>query len=190
MAAPSSRREQLHGPILIEGEAIYSRVNQLAVQVLEKYPDPPLFLIVLKGGVPFSQLIFNALEDLEPGYNPAYDYVSIKTYAKGQRAGKPRITKGLDPDTEIAGLDVVGMDDIDDSGGTRRHLKKYAMRKGASSYEHLVLTGRENSEAEMIGFRLSGAWVVGLGLDGPGAPPGGGRTLPYIAECLVQPENH
>ena len=108
------------------------------------------------------------------------DFIAVSSYGAGsQSSGVVRILKDLD--TSITGRHVIIVEDIIDSGLTLKHLRELlSARKPASIKTVCLLDKHERHDphiaADLCGFRIPDAFVVGYGLDYAGYY----RNLPYI----------
>ena len=97
------------------------------------------------------------------------DWMAVSSYgASTQSSGVVRILKDLD--TEIAGRDVLIVEDIIDSGLTLSWLRANLESRGAKSVKILTLLRKPEAakvevEVEYVGFEIPPAFVVGYGLD-------------------------
>ena len=114
------------------------------------------------------------------------DFMAVSSYGNGTSStGAVKITKDLSQD--IAGKDVVIVEDILDSGVTLGYLTKYlAGRKPASIRIATLLDKPDRRVADIYpdycGFRVPDEFVVGYGLDYAEQY----RNLPYIG--VLKPE--
>ena len=95
--------------------------------------------------------------------------MAVSSYgASTASSGVVRILKDLD--TDIAGRDVLIVEDIIDSGLTLSWLRANLESRGARSVKILALLRKPESakvqvEVEYVGFDIPPAFVVGYGLD-------------------------
>jgi len=116
---------------------------------------------VLKGSVPF-------LADLVRGLTIAaeVDFLAISSYAPD--TGRVRLVKDLD--TDIAGRDVILVEDIVDTGLTLTYLLGELARRGPRSLAACALLDRAGrrivpTPLRFVGFEIGDEYVVGYGLD-------------------------
>jgi hypoxanthine phosphoribosyltransferase len=79
-----------------------------------------------------------------------------------------RLVKDLDQD--IAGRDVILVEDIIDSGLTLRYLRRNLMARSPETLEVAALLARETADVERlgvryVGFRVPPDFLIGYGLD-------------------------
>ena len=170
------------GEILIEEEVLRARVCELGAQISDDYAGRDLLLVgVLKGAVFFmADLMRELLIPCE------IDFMAISSYgAATDSSGVVRILKDLD--INIAGRDVLVIEDIIDSGLTLSYLmRNLQARKPASLAVCTLLTKPDRREIDVpvqyVGFEIPNKFVIGYGLDFAERY----RNLPYIG--VLRPE--
>ena len=169
--------------ILVTEEAIQRRVKELAKALVEEYADrEPTVVCVLKGSVMFyTDLLRNMQIPL------ALDFMSVSSYRSGTTGGAIDIRQALT--TDIAGKDVLIVEDIIDSGRTLNLLKPLLLKRGAKSVKIVTLLDKPSRrdpavtlEPDYVGFVIEDEFVVGYGLDYAEQY----RNLPYIG--ILKPE--
>ena len=174
--------------VLVTPEQIAEKITELARQVAsdraERGPadERPLLLVgVLKGAVMLMADLARALPvDVE------LDFMAVSSYGSStSSSGVVRILKDLDGD--VAGRDVLVVEDILDSGRTLSWLLRHLSARGPASLEVLTLLRKPAAveqpvPARYVGFDLPSEFVVGYGLDHAGRY----RDLPYVG--LLRPE--
>jgi len=168
--------------VLVTEDQIAAKVRELAETISADYADRELLLVgVLKGAVMFMSDLARALT------RPAQlEFMAVSSYGSGaSSSGVVRILKDLDRD--IAGKDVLVVEDVIDSGRTLSWLlKNFATRQPASLEVVALLRKPEAIQTEVdvryVGFDLPIEFVVGYGLDYAERY----RDLPYIAR--LRPE--
>ena len=163
--------------ILIERETIARRVVELAREIERDLPqgDPVHLVAVLKGAFVFLADLVRAFE------RPVTcDFMAVSSYGEAQlSSGVVRLTKDLDH--ELAGRDVVLVEDIVDSGATLLYLQGLLRARSPRSLRTVCLldkfTRREVPVViDYVGFAIEDGFVVGYGLDLAERY----RQLPYI----------
>jgi hypoxanthine phosphoribosyltransferase len=165
------------GEILIEQEPLQARIAELGVEISSEYEGRDLLLVgVLKGAVFFMADLMRELS-----IPCEIDFMAISSYgAATDSSGVVRILKDLD--TNIAGRDVLVVEDIIDSGLTLSYLmRSLKARKPASLEICALLTKPERREIEVpvkfVGFEIPNKFVIGYGLDFAERY----RNLPFVA---------
>ncbi len=151
--------------VLVSETAIKSRVTALAEQINKAYRGKDLTVIAIVNGA----IIFTA-DLLRQMRSPLrLDCIRASSYHSGTAAtGKPVIIDNLKLD--IAGHDVLLVDDILDTGNTLSAVRELLVAKGAKSVRTCVLLDKKARrvvpfEAEYVGFEIPNEFVVGYGLD-------------------------
>ena len=165
------------GEILIEEDALQARIAELGSEISREYEGRDLLLVgVLKGAVFFMADLMRELT-----VPCEIDFMAISSYgAATDSSGVVRILKDLD--ANIAGRDVLVVEDIIDSGLTLSYLmRSLKARKPASLEICALLTKPERREVEVpvkfVGFEIPNKFVIGYGLDFAERY----RNLPYVA---------
>ena len=154
---------------LLSAEQIATRVAEIGRAIEADCPAgtglPPLRLIgVLKGAAVF-------LTDLARRIRRtlSVDFIGVASYGQAtETLGQVRLTKDLDHD--IAGLDVILVEDIVDTGLTLRYLLGLLERRQPRSLRVATLLDKpsqrvEPVELDYVGFEIPDEFVVGYGLD-------------------------
>jgi hypoxanthine phosphoribosyltransferase len=162
--------------VLIDADRIAARISELAADIDRDYADRDLLLVgVLKGAVMVMADLSRALT-----LDPPIDWMAVSSYGVGTRSsGVVRILKDLD--TDIAGRDVLIIEDIIDSGLTLSWLLRNLHSRGAASVEVCTLLRKPDAAkvdvpVRYVGFDLPSEFVVGYGLDHAERY----RSLPFI----------
>ncbi|WP_418968993.1 hypoxanthine phosphoribosyltransferase [Alloscardovia omnicolens] len=150
---------------LISREEIHGKIKEVAAQVSEDYKNTyPLLVAVLKGAVN-TMAIFSQ----EVSIPVQIDFMTLSSYGAGtESSGK--ITVRQDLGCDVAGRDVLIVEDIIDSGLTLEWLVKELKSRGAASVEVFALLekpARRIAEVDVKykGFTIPDEFVVGFGLD-------------------------
>lgn len=166
------------GNIVISAEEIDAKLAEMGAQITKDYAGHDLLLVgILKGA-------FVVMADLARHIDlpVEFDFMAVSSYGSATKSsGVVRILKDLDQ--EIAGRDVLIVEDIVDTGLTLHYLlKNLEVRKPASlSLAALLIKDgidRPPLEVKYEGFHIPPKFVVGYGLDYDGKY----RNLPYVAE--------
>ncbi len=151
--------------VLITQEEIQSKLAELGEKITRDYEGRDLLLVgVLKGAfVMMADLARHIRLPLE------FDFMAVSSYgAATQTSGVVRILKDLDH--EIAGRDVLVVEDIIDSGLTLSYLLKNLRTRKPASLEicamlHKVDVQQVPIDIRYVGFDIPPVFVVGYGLD-------------------------
>src|ERR1041385_7052420 len=165
--------------ILFSEDQIQERVSTLGQQIQIDYKDRDLVLIsVLRGSIFFTTDLARRI-----GLPLSMDFLSISSYGEGSE-GVVRITKDLEQN--IAGKDVLLIEDIVDTGFTLKYLLRTLSGRNPKSIEVCTLLDRRarriiDIDLKYVGFEIPDKFVVGYGLDYRQRY----RNLPYIG--VVKP---
>jgi hypoxanthine phosphoribosyltransferase len=162
--------------VVVSAEQITERIGQLAKEIDSDYDDrEPLLVGVLKGAAMFMSDLARALD--RPS---TMEFMAVSSYGSGtQSSGVVRILKDLDSD--IAGQDVLIVEDIIDSGLTLSWLLKNLKSRTPASISIVTLLRKPEAvkvdvDVKYVGFDIPNEFVVGYGLDYAERY----RDLPYI----------
>lgn len=168
-------------PTLIAEADIQQRVRELATEIDEAYAATELLVLVgvLKGSFMF-------LSDLAKHLTVPHriEFIAVSSYGDREsedRTGAVRLI--MDVRHDLAGADVLVIEDIVDTGHTIAYLKELLAARHPKSLGLCTLLHKpDRTEAEVqidyLGFTIPDVWVVGFGLDYAERH----RTLPYVAE--------
>jgi hypoxanthine phosphoribosyltransferase len=166
------------GRIVVGEEELQQRVAEMGKEITSDYVGRrPLLVGVLKGAFMFMSDLSRAID-----LPVEFDFMAVSSYGSATRtSGVVRILKDLDLD--LAGRDVVIVEDIVDSGLTLAYLRKNLAARRPASLEVCALLLKEglqkvDPDLRYVGFRIPPDFVVGYGLDIDERY----RNLPYIAE--------
>ncbi len=151
--------------IYIDESQISKRVKEIAEMINRDYAGKsPIFIGVLNGAVVFlSDLIREINIDCE------IDFLKLSSYGDSQiSSGSITLLKELN--CEIAGQDVIIVEDIIDSGLSIKYMKTLIEKHNPSSLRIVTLLYKEETvkldfEIDYIGFKIENKFVVGYGLD-------------------------
>ncbi|WP_375486602.1 hypoxanthine phosphoribosyltransferase [uncultured Jatrophihabitans sp.] len=167
---------------VVSADQIAARTVELAKEIDAAYSDrEPVLVGVLKGAAMFMSDLARALE--RPS---TMEFMAVSSYGSGtQSSGVVRILKDLDRD--IAGQDVLIVEDIIDSGLTLSWLLKNLTSRSPASVKIVTLLRKPDAvkvdvDVEWVGFDIANEFVVGYGLDYAERY----RDLPYIGR--LRPE--
>lgn len=168
--------------ILVSEEELHTRVCEIGKQITEDYAGKePVFVGVLKGSFIFMADLVRACD-----LNCTLDFMVVSSYGSGTiSTGAVEIVKDLSKD--IAGKDVIIVEDILDSGNTLSYLVKYMGARNPASVRIVTLLDKPERrtadvKADYVGFRIPDEFAVGYGLDYDQKY----RNLPYIG--VLKPE--
>jgi hypoxanthine phosphoribosyltransferase len=152
--------------ILFTPEQIRARIRALAGEIAAVYADRAEALTLLP--VLAGSLIFTADLIRELPLKMKIALVQLSAYpGTATTAQDPEVVMAVTG--EVAGRDVLIVDDILDSGKTLRRVQGLVAELSPASLRTAVLLrkrGRQpEAEADFVGFDVEDAFVVGYGLD-------------------------
>ncbi|MBR1803429.1 MAG: hypoxanthine phosphoribosyltransferase [Muribaculaceae bacterium] len=162
-------------PFITRGE-IQERVQRLAEEIKRDCTsDNPLFLCVLNGAFIFAADLFRACDFP----TAEISFIRFKSYEGTSSTGKVKQLMGLTDD--IAGRDVIIVEDIVDTGVTAVQMRKVLAERNPRSVKMASLLFKPDSlkqgtAPEYVGFSIPSKFILGYGLDIDGQA----RNLPDI----------
>ena len=162
--------------VLLSEEELKVIIKRLGKQITEDYKDKNLLVVsVLKGSV---MVMADLLREIKIPCR--IDFMSVSSYGSGTKTtGSVKIIKDLDID--LAGFDLLIVEDILDSGVTLSNLKEILLTRDPASVKICTLLDKPDRrkadiKADYIGAQIPDAFVVGYGLDYDEKY----RNLPYV----------
>ena len=168
--------------VLLTEDQIKKRVEEMGRKLSEMYEDKcPIVAAVLKGGSVFYTDLVRNMDCLM-----FFDFISVSSYGNDVKSSGQIIMR-KDFDNDIAGKDLIIVEDIVDSGLTLSYLKDFLYERKANSVITVALLNKYNCHPKdlnptMYGFDIEDNFVVGYGLDYAGYY----RNLPYVG--VLRPE--
>lgn len=150
---------------LISHDDLMKRIREVASQVSEDYKNSNFLLVAVLKGAVNTLAVFSQ----ELSINASMDFMSLSSYGSGtQTSGN--ITVREDLSTDVAGRDILIVEDIVDSGRTLDWLVKELKSRGAASVKVFALLTKParrevDVEINYKGFEIPDAFVVGFGMD-------------------------
>jgi hypoxanthine phosphoribosyltransferase len=176
--ASMTRPEPTVGDILLSENQIRDRLADLAARIDSDYAGRDLVLLgVLKG----AMMVMADLARLLKHDRVEIDWITVSSYGNNtSSSGVIRMVK--EPDLDLAGRNVLVVDDITDSGLTLSWLlANVRARRVASAEVFSLLRKPDLVKVEVplryLGFDIPADFVAGYGMDYAQRY----RNLPYIA---------
>ena len=151
--------------ILVSEEELKECVEKLGAQITEDYKDKNLLLVsVLRGSVIFMADLMRQIK-----IPCTIDFMSVSSYGSGTKSsGVVKIVKDLD--VNLAGYDILIVEDILDSGVTLSYLKEMFSARNPLSLKICTAFDKPDRRkveltAEYTGITIPDKYVVGYGLD-------------------------
>ncbi|MCB1421499.1 MAG: hypoxanthine phosphoribosyltransferase [Nitratireductor sp.] len=163
--------------VLFSAEDIARRITEIAEEVALSELKNILVVSILKGSFVFAADLIRAFH--RAGMAPEVEFISVSSYGAGTEAGKLRLLR--DVETEVAGRDVILIDDILESGNTLKFTRDLMLERGANRVAIIALLDKSMRrktaiEADFVGFECPDKFVVGYGMDVGHAF----RELPFV----------
>ncbi|WP_447976614.1 hypoxanthine phosphoribosyltransferase [Candidatus Nitrospira bockiana] len=169
--------ERIFGRPIVTQEQMRTRIRELGRQITADYANKDLILVgILKGAYAFYADLARAIR-----LPLRVDFLVVTSYSgKAKSSGRVKMVTDLTED--IAGRDVLLVEDIVDSGLTVQYLiNTLAKRKPKTIKVCALLSKPERRDKQVmidyVGFEIPNQYVVGYGLDYQQKY----RNLPYLA---------
>ena len=153
------------GETLVSESALRTRIAELGAQITADYEGRrPLLVCVLRGAYAFMTDLSRAID-----LAVEIDFIAVSSYGSStSTSGVVRLVKDLEQD--IAGRDVILIEDIVDSGLTLRYLRRNLEARNPASLTVCSLLARNRSDLEALGvtycgFSIGDEFIIGYGLD-------------------------
>jgi hypoxanthine phosphoribosyltransferase len=150
--------------VLISEAQIAQRIKELGAELSHRYHGRPLTVV----GVLTGSLLF--LADLMRNLDVPHQvgFLQASSYRAGTKAEQLIVNSDYFPD--IAGRDVLLIDDIFDTGRTLQTLLDLLIQAKPRSLQSAVLLWKEGTQTvqlqpDYVGFKIPNEFVVGYGLD-------------------------
>ena len=147
--------------VLFGPDDIRAAVDRLARDVSAAHDDGVVLVAVLKGSVIFLADLVRRLT-----ITPVIDFLAVSSYSEGA----PRVQIMKDLETDIAGRDVVLVEDIIDTGLSLTWLLEELRRRAPRSIDVCALVDKPARrlvpvDVRWIGLTVEEPYVCGYGLD-------------------------
>lgn len=171
----------VHDPdlkVLYDETALSDCVTRLAQDIAKGNYENLLVISVLKGSFIFAADLIRALH--YAGLTPEVEFISLSSYGAGTTSsGTVRVVRDIESD--VAGRDILLIDDILESGRTISFARDLMLKRGANRADIAVLLDKAEKrvvqiEADYVGFACEDLFVVGYGMDKAHAY----RQLPFV----------
>jgi hypoxanthine phosphoribosyltransferase len=167
--------------VLFTEDQIRRRVKELVEEMAGVCRGPNFAMVgILRGSFMFFADLVREIN--RHGIHPRIDFTALESYGSGtESSGVVRLAR--DVSLDVAGADVMLVDDILDTGRTLSFACGHLRGRGAATVRTCVLLDKPSRRAvpirgDYVGFAVEDAFVVGYGLDYDSRY----RELPYIAK--------
>jgi hypoxanthine phosphoribosyltransferase len=167
---------------MISAKSIAARIEELAREIETVFAGTEKLVVV---GLLRGSFVFIADLVREIDLPVEVDFLEASSYGNSMESSREvRILKDLRG--EIAGRDVLVVEDIVDTGHTLHHVVNLLRSKGPARLKTIALldkpTRREvDVRADWVGFEIPDEFVVGYGIDYAQR----NRNLPYIGKVRM-----
>jgi hypoxanthine phosphoribosyltransferase len=164
--------------VLFDAEAIAARNTAMAKEIAAAAYENLLVVSILKGSFVFAADLIRALHDA--GLSPEIEFMSLSSYQTGTvSTGKVEVVSDIE--TDVAGRDVLLIDDVLESGRTLAFARSLMVERGARRVGIAVMLEKPGKrarvvDADHVGFVCPDFFVVGYGMDVAHAF----RELPFV----------
>lgn len=162
--------------ILVDAKQLEEINRRLGEQITKDFADKNLLVVgILKGSLYFMADLTRYID-----LPLKLDFLAVSSYGSSTRSsGSVKIIKDIDID--LAGYDVLLVEDILDSGRTLDYVSKMLSARGANSISIVTLLDKPERRVvdlkpDYVGANVPDEFVVGYGLDYDQQY----RNLPYI----------
>lgn len=168
--------------VLLTEEQLHQKCVEIGAAISRDYAGRDLLLVsVLKGAVVFMADLMREIT-----IPCAIDFMVVSSYGSGTKtSGVVKIVKDLD--INLAGKDILIVEDILDSGMTLAYLTELLRDRGPASLRIAALLDKPSRRKvalrpDYVGCEVPDEFVVGYGLDYDEKY----RNLPYVG--ILRPE--
>ena len=173
-------KHDIFNEIVVSKQQIISSVENIASKVKKSYADNEkvLAFVMLMGAKWFADDLFRHIND---DSKFQVQYIRASSYQGGTKS-TGQVTISPDIKDNLAGKEILIIDDIYDSGLTLRTVTELFKEKGASDIKTCVLLEKqiehkEHVDVDFVGLNVPDEFIVGYGLDYNQMY----RELPFIA---------
>ena len=162
---------------MISAKAIAARIEALAAEIRREFADTDKLVVV---GLLRGSFVFIADLVRELDLPVEVDFLEVSSYGDAMESSREvRVLKDLRG--EIAGRDVLVVEDIVDTGHTLAHVTRFLAGREPARLRTIALLDKPSRreteiEADWIGFSIPDEFVVGYGIDYAQR----NRNLPFI----------
>lgn len=169
--------------VVLTEDQIQKRVRKLAETISKDYyGKKPVMICMLKGAVLFFTDLVKRMT-----VPPYLEFARLSSYRNGTSGGEIEVISDINVD--IAGKDVIIVEDVVDSGKTLEYFIGLLKKKNPASVRICAFLDKperrcSNIKVDYVGFDLHCGFVIGYGMDYAERF----RELPFLAE-INSPED-
>lgn len=162
---------------LFTEQQIAARVDALAREIAGALPPDFTIVGLLNGCFVFVADLMRALD--RSGMRPRVSFLRLSSYGGGKESS--RLVRLIGDMPDVAGANVLLVDDIVDTGRTQLFARNLLREQGAAKVWACALLDKPSRrevevKTEFVGFSIADLFVVGYGIDYAEQY----RHLPYI----------
>ncbi len=170
--------------VVFTAETIAVRLEALAREIAALDLEPLLVVAVLKGSFVFAADLIRALN--RAGLEPEVDFITLSSYRKN-RVSRGSVDILRDVEMDVAGRNILLVDDVLDSGRTLAFAKDLLSARGAKSIQTCVLLNKNTVRAvdvaaDFKAFDCGDEFMVGYGMDVAHRY----RELPFVGRIVTR----
>lgn len=151
--------------VMFTPEQLHQRVQELGQQLTAEYQGKcPILLCIMKGSLVFTADLMREID-----LPCTLESITLSSYrAMATRPGELNLSAPFEVD--VTGRDIIVVEDILDTGRTLSFVMKLLKAQAPASLKLVVLLDKPSRreapiEADLVGFTVPDAFVVGYGLD-------------------------
>lgn len=171
--------------VFLKNEVILHRIEDLCMELNAEFKEaekPPVFLAILNGSFIFASEVMQRVK-----FDCEISFIKLRSYVGDQSSG--RITEMIGLEIDLAGRDVIILEDIVDTGRTLHHFLPQLKEHKTKSETILTLLIKPDAvqfdlPIKHAGFAVPNHFLIGFGLDYDGL----GRNYKDIYQVVVESE--
>ncbi len=161
--------------VLITAEAIQARIQEMGAEISQAYAGKELVVVpLLRGSFIFAADLLRSMT-----IHPQVEFINASSYGN-RMVSSGTVRLYWPPGLDLAGKEVLVVEDIVDSGTTLARIEQQAKVLKPTSMRYVSLLykdrGPDSWPVDWYGFKIPDVFVVGYGLDHQQLF----RNLPYI----------
>lgn len=154
-------------PTLFSAAEIDERLEAMAAEIAQVMPREFIVVALLRGSFMFTADLVRKFYAI--GIHPMIDFMTLSSYGAGTQSSGT-VTIGRDISEDVAGKDVLIVDDILESGRTLDFALQTLKSRNVGNVKSAMLLEKPGKlevgvKADFVGFSIPDKFVVGYGLD-------------------------
>jgi hypoxanthine phosphoribosyltransferase len=153
--------------LLYDEKQLAQRVEELSAEIARSLPKDLVLVVVLKGAFVFAADLMRALD--RAGLTLRVEFMQLSSYGQARESSGTVRPIGPMPG-DVAGRDVLVVDDIVDTGRSLVAARSLLLEQGAATLSTCALLDKPSRrevevEPDFVGFTIDDVFVVGYGID-------------------------